>query len=43
MDVSTLKEMLEKTFEAWIATQCCGLGHEREAIQSKARLRIGWD
>ena len=29
------------TFEARIATQCCGLGHEREAIQSIARLRLG--
>jgi putative transposase len=43
MDVSTLKEMLGKTFEAWIATQCCGLGREREAIQSEARLRVIWD
>ena len=43
MDVSTLKEMLGKNFEAWIATQCCGLGHEREAVQSEARLCVGWD
>ena len=43
MDVSTLKEMLGKTFEARIATQCCGLGHEREAIQSEAHLRGSWD
>ncbi|KMK65150.1 Transposase [Puniceibacterium sp. IMCC21224] len=43
MDLSTLKGMLGKTFEAWIATQCCGLGHEREAIQPEASLRFGRD
>lgn len=39
MDVSTLKEMLGKTFEARIATRSFSMGHEREAIQSKASLR----
>ena len=43
MDVSTLKEMLGKTFEARIATQRCGLGHERKAIQSETGLRVSWD
>ena len=34
MDVATLNEMLGKTFEARIATQCCSLGHDREPLQS---------
>ena len=41
MDVSTLKEMLGKNFEARCATQICELGHDRETIQSKAGLRLG--
>lgn len=41
MDVSKLKEMLGKTFEAGIATQRCDLGHEREAILSETSLCIG--
>ena len=40
IDVSTLKKMSGKTFEARITTQFCGLGYEREAIQSEARLRV---
>jgi putative transposase len=43
MDVSTLKEMLEKTFEAWCATQSRELGHYREPIQPETGLRIGRD
>lgn len=43
MDVSTLKEMLGKNFEARFKTVCCGLGHERETIQSKTGMCLGWD
>ncbi len=43
MDVSTLEEMLEKTFEARCATQSWELGHDREAIEPEARLRLGRD
>ena len=42
MDVSTLKEMLGKTFEARCATQSSKLGHDREALQSETGLRLGW-
>jgi len=41
MDVSTRKEMLGKTFEARVATQCCSLGHKRETRHSKAGLCLG--
>lgn len=41
MDVSTLKEMLGKTFEARCATQSCELGRDRETLQSEAGLRPG--
>ena len=43
MDVSTLKEMLGKTFEARFTQKRGDLGHERKAIQSEAGLRLGWD
>lgn len=43
MDVSTLKEMLEKTFEARCAKQCCDLSHEGEAIQPEMGICLGWD
>lgn len=43
MDVSTLKEMLGKTFEARLAAQCCDLGHEGEAIQPETGMCLGWD
>jgi putative transposase len=43
MDVSTLKEMLGKTFEARFTQKRRDLGHDREAIQSEARLCVGWD
>ena len=43
MDVSTLKEMLEKNFEARLTQKRGDLGHVREAIQSEARLCVGWD
>jgi len=32
MDVSTLREMFGKTFEARFKATRCGLGHDREAI-----------
>ena len=43
MDVSTLKEMLEKTFGARFSTTRCGLGHDRKAIQSETGVCFGWD
>ena len=43
MDVSTLKEMLGKTFEARFTQKRGDLGHDRETIQSKAGVRLGWD
>ena len=33
MDVATLKEMLEKTSEAWFKEECCELGHEDQRLQ----------
>jgi len=43
MDVSTLKEMLGKTFEARFKTTRCGLGHDRETIHAEAGLCLGAD
>jgi len=43
MDVSTLKEMLGKTFEARFTQKRGDLSHDRKAIQSEARLCVGWD
>ena len=43
MDVSTLKEMLEKTSEAWCAAKGCGLGHDTEGISATAGLHFGGD
>ncbi len=43
MDVSTLKEMLGKTFEAWFAQKRSDLGYLRKMIQSKTGMRLGWD
>jgi len=43
MDVSTLKQILEKTSEAWCAAARRGLGHDTEGISTAAGLRFGWD
>ena len=43
MDVATLNEMLGKTFEARLTQKRGDLCRDREAIQSEARLCVGWD